>query len=84
MRFVLDVERVGATIVLRREGQVAFSAALLGRPVPATRRAIAHLLVTKPLMPQRVSTLIRVHGIWLWLRRLPVVRRPHHTAQEGV
>ena len=84
MRFALEPERVGAAIVLRRHGRVAFSAALHGRPVPASRRAIVHQLVTKPLMPQRVSTLIRVHGIWLWLRRLPVVRRPHHTAQEGV
>jgi DUF1365 family protein len=29
-----------------------------------------------PLMTQRVSGLIRVHGIWLWLRRLPVRQRP--------
>ena len=29
-----------------------------------------------PLMTQRVSGLIRVHGIWLWLRRLPVRPRP--------
>jgi DUF1365 family protein len=84
MRFVLDADRVGTTITLRRDDQVVFTAALRGRPVPATKRAVMRQLVTKPLMPQRVSTLIRVHGIWLWLRRLPVVRRPHHTAQEGV
>jgi DUF1365 family protein len=84
MRFVLDADRVGTTIVLRRHGRVVFSAALRGHPVPASTRAVIRQLVTKPLMPQRVSALIRVHGIWLWLRRLPVVRRPHHTAQEGV
>ena len=31
----------------------------------------------------RGSLLIRVHGIWLWLRRLPVRPRPTH-AQQGV
>lgn len=84
MRFTLEDSRVGTTIVLRRGDRVAFSATLQARIVPATRRAVIRQLVTKPLMPQRVSALIRVHGIWLWLRRLPVVRRPHHTTQEGV
>ena len=27
-------------------------------------------------MTQRVTALIRVHGIWLWLRRLPVCPAP--------
>jgi hypothetical protein len=35
-------------------------------------------------MTQRISALIRVHGIWLWLHRLPIRSRPHHTPQEGV
>jgi hypothetical protein len=29
-------------------------------------------------MTQRVTALIRAHGIRLWLRRLPVVPRPRH------
>ena len=33
---------------------------------------------------QRISALIRVHGIWLWLRGLPVRAHPHHTRQEGI
>lgn len=84
MRFVLHRERVATSIVLRRGGGVAFTASLSGRPVPATRRAFVRQLLTKPLMPQQVSALIRVHGIFLWLRRLPVVPRPHHRPQEGV
>ena len=36
------------------------------------------------LMSQQVSLLIRVHGIWLWLRRLPLRPRPVHVPQEGV
>lgn len=84
MRFTLDRDRVATTIVLRRGGEVVFTATLNGRPVPATRGAVVRQLLTKPLMPQRVSTLIRAHGVLLWLRRLPVVRRPHHRPQEGV
>ena len=84
MRFTLTPGRVATTIVLRRGGEVAFSASLNGRAVPATRAAVVRQLLTKPLMPQRVSALIRTHGVYLWLRRLPVVRRPHHRPQEGV
>ena len=41
-------------------------------------------LPRQPLMTQRISALIRVHGIWLWLHRLPIRSRPPHTRQEGV
>ena len=33
---------------------------------------------------QRVSALIRAHGIRLWLRGLPIATRPRHVNQEGV
>jgi DUF1365 family protein len=49
-----------------------------------TRRALVRQLIRQPLMPQRISALIRMHGIWLWLRRLPIRSRPQHTPQEGV
>ncbi len=84
LRFELSPRVVSSTIVLRREGAVAFTAAFHGHPAPATRAAVAAQILRKPLMPQRVSAMIRVHGIWLWLRRLPVRRPPHHQPQEGV
>jgi uncharacterized protein len=84
LRFTLRPDLVAATVTLRREGAVAFSATFRGRPVPATARALARRLIRQPLMPQRVSALIRVHGIWLWLRGLPVRAHPHHIRQEGV
>ncbi|HEX7538110.1 MAG TPA: DUF1365 domain-containing protein [Dermatophilaceae bacterium] len=84
MRFELSPQAVSTTVILHREGSVAFSATFRGRPIPATRTAVAGQLIRKPLMPQQVSALIRVHGIWLWLRRLPVLRPPHHQPQEGV
>ena len=72
------------TVTLRREGAVAFTASFRGRPEGATRRSLARLLIRQPLMTQRVSALIRVHGGWLWLRGLPIRPRPRHIAQEGV
>ena len=84
MRFNLTPEVVSNTVNLRRNGVVAFTATFRGRPIPATRTAIVRQLLRRPLMPQQVSALIRAHGISLWLRRLPVLRRPHHHPQEGV
>jgi DUF1365 family protein len=84
LRFELTPEVVSSTVVLHREETVAFTASFRGHPTPATRTAVAGQLMRRPLMPQQVSAMIRVHGIFLWLRRLPVRRRPHHQPQEGV
>lgn len=84
MRFELSPEVVSSTIILSREGAVAFTATFRGRPRPATPAALTGQLVRRPLMPQQVSALIRMHGIGLWLSRLPILHRPHHHPQEGV
>lgn len=84
LRFTLRPDLVSTTVTLRRQGAVAFSATFQGRPELATRLALARRLIRQPLMPQRISALIRVHGIWLWLHRLPVRPQPHHIRQEGV
>ena len=84
MRFELSRQVVSSSVTLHKEGSAAFTATFRGRPSPATTSALVGQLIRKPLMPQQVSALIRMHGIWLWLRRLPAVRRPHHQPQEGV
>jgi len=84
MRFALSARVVSSTVILLREGAVAFTATFRGRPIRATRPAVVGQLICKPLMPQQVSALIRMHGIWLWLRRLPALRPPQHQPQEGV
>ena len=84
LRFTLTPDQVATTVLLDRDGEVAFSATFRGTPRPATPRRLAGLLLRRPLMPQQVSALIRVHGVWLWLRRLPLAPRPRHRAQEGV
>ncbi|MDX6374299.1 MAG: uncharacterized protein QOD98_3287 [Nocardioidaceae bacterium] len=58
-------------------GKVAtFHASLSGRRTATTPRQAAPAAI-------RGSVLIRMHGIWLWLRRLPVQPRPTHS-QKGV
>ncbi len=84
LRFELSPQVVSSTVILHRDGAVAFTATFRGHPVPATPAAVTGQLLRKPLMPQQVSALIRIHGIWLWLRRLPILRPPQHQRQEGV
>jgi hypothetical protein len=82
LRFDLRPDLVSTSVTLHREGSIAFSATFRGRPQRATRRAIVARAIRQPIMPQRVSALIRVHGVWLWLRRLPVTPRPACSPQE--
>lgn len=84
MVFRLDVDRVVVTITLDRPGLPPFSASFAGVPRAATTRRLIRSILTMPLMPHRVTGLIALHGVWLWLRRLPVVARPAHTPPQEV
>jgi DUF1365 family protein len=84
LRFRLDSARVRVQVSLSRGGRTVFGASFDGVPRPATRRTILTSALRMPLMPQRVSALIRLHGGWLWARRLGVVQRPKHQLQEGM
>jgi DUF1365 family protein len=83
LQFRLTPEVVSSTVVLNQGGEAVFSATFRGEPKPATPRRLVRLLLTMPFMTHRTSLLIRMHGVWLWLRRLPVVSRPAHQPQEG-
>jgi DUF1365 family protein len=84
LRFAIRRDLVATTVALRAAGSLAFTATFRGRPEPATPTALLRQLVRRPLMTQRTSALIRMHGIVLWLRGLPVRPRPTHVPQEGV
>ena len=84
MRFTLTRADVAVTIALRRGGEIIFDAGFTGTPTPATPRTVARFALRRPAMTQRVSVLIRLHGIRLWWRGLPIVGRPRHELQEGV
>ena len=69
-------QRLQIAVTLHSDDGAVFSASLDGQRTDANplRAAPAAL---------RGSVLIRAHGIWLWLRRLPIRPRPAHH-QEGV
>lgn len=74
----LDVQRVDVAVGLEREGVRILTATTRGRVQRLTLGSVARTSALHPLMPQRVSALIRLHGVRLWLRRLPVLPRPAH------
>lgn len=84
MKLPAPGDRLAVSIILEREGHRPFVATMDGRRHPATVRNILAAAIRVPAAPLLVSALIRVQGIKLWARRLPVVARPHHTSQEAV
>jgi DUF1365 family protein len=76
VRLRLDARRVSVSIRLDRDGETVFTAASTGSPRPATASNVLALALRHPLMTYRVPVLIRWHGVGLWLRRLPVTKRP--------
>jgi hypothetical protein len=78
VRLVLEERTVAVTVALDRDGERVLTATTRGRLLPATRRNVWRLVRRHPFMTQRVTALIRAHGIALWLRSLPVSPRPQH------
>ena len=71
-------DRLNVAVALRTDDGAVFSASLTGK------RSASSALRAAPAT-LRSSVLIRAHGVWLWLRRLPVRPRPQHQhQQEGV
>ncbi|MEP7090927.1 MAG: DUF1365 domain-containing protein [Nocardioidaceae bacterium] len=64
--------------------ETVFTASVTGDLRPATPGRVLRAVARNPLPSQRVSALIRWHGIRLWLRRLPVVPRRPHQAPKGM
>lgn len=63
------------TISLHRENQPAFVATLSGTRRRATVGQLLRQQLTAPVAPLMGAFWIRVQGITLWLRRVPVVKR---------
>ncbi len=84
VRLRLTPDRVGVSIRLDRDGRHVMTAATTGTPVPATSRTLLATTARHLFMTQRVSLLIRWHGIRLWLRRLAVQPRPPTVDKERV
>lgn len=84
VRITLDDNRCALGIVLRQQDEVVFSGSFAGDIQAASPRSILLASLRTPLVSYQTTARIRIHGIWLWLRRLPVVPRPTHTPQGGM
>lgn len=74
----LAAEQVAVAITLRQRDRTVFTATFTGRPHPARLLTRARAALRTPLATHQTSARIRLHGIWLWLRRLPLTDRTHH------
>jgi len=77
-------QHLSVAVSLRQHGQTVFNVELRGNRHPASRRRLVRSLLRHPFGTYRVSALIRLHGIRLWLGRIPVLPRTPHIPQEGV
>jgi DUF1365 family protein len=84
MRVPTPDQRLSLTVALRQDGETTLSATVRGERKQANTATLVRMVLRRPLLPQRVSALIRAHGITLWLRRVPIVARVPHVHQEGV
>ncbi|MDX6354127.1 MAG: uncharacterized protein QOF98_1030 [Streptomyces sp.] len=82
MRLPAPDERLALTVSLVDGGRVLFSAALTGRRTPAAPWNVLRLALAHPLPQHRISAAIRLHGMALWLRGLPVAPRPPHDPRK--
>ena len=73
---------VDVRVTLHRDGQPPFATSWRGRP--ARTHDAPRVLIRLPLAPHLVSLRIRMRGVRLWLRRVPVQPRPPHRRQEAV
>ena len=77
-------ERLAVTVELHRGEAKPFVATVRGSRKPAGTAALVRSALRVPWVTLTVAAQIRVQGLKLWLRRVPVVPRPHHPRQPGV
>lgn len=68
-------EQLLASVALRQHDAPVLTAVLRGTRRPATTGELLRLLLRYPLAPLRGTVHIRLRGIGLWLRGLPVIPR---------
>ena len=83
-RAFLDKEKVAVSVNLYQNNALVFSASFSGTQQEASIKNRLTAYLRTPFSTLQAMARIRAHGIWLWLRRLPVVPRPNHPKQSGM
>ena len=84
VRAPLPDAELDVRISLHRDNQPAFVATMRGTRRSASIGELLKLQIVAPLAPLMGAIGIRVQGVTLWLRRVPVVARPESTENERV
>ncbi|MEY4348016.1 MAG: hypothetical protein RIS43_435 [Actinomycetota bacterium] len=80
----LDAEKIVSVVNLHQNDSLVFSASFIGVAVPPTLRNRALAALRYPLANYQTSLRIKFHGIWLWAKKLPVIKRTNNVKQEGM
>ena len=72
------------SVNLYQNGSQVFSASFTGEQMEASIKNRITAYIRTPFSTLQAMARIRAHGIWLWLRRLPVIPRPAHPKQNGM
>jgi DUF1365 family protein len=83
-RAFLDKEKVAVSVNLYQNNALVFTASFSGIQQEASIKNRVTAYLRTPFSTLQAMARIRAHGIWLWLRRLPVVQRPNHPKQSGM
>jgi DUF1365 family protein len=83
-RTFFDEKHIVLSVNLYQNNAQVFSASFTGELLEASikNRLLAYLRT--PFATLQAMARIRAHGIWLWIRRLPVIPRPKHPKQSGM
>ena len=84
MSLPVPTDDLALTITLHRGEGRPFVATVRGHRRRASTVAVVQAAARLPLVTLVVAARIRVQGVKLWLRRLPVAPRPAHVPQEKV
>ena len=80
----LDESKIVSVVNLFQDEKLVFSATFAGAPRPATLSNRIKAAIRTPFSNFQTTARIRLHGVYLWARRLPVVKRPAHPAPKGM
>ncbi|MEY4322818.1 MAG: hypothetical protein RL410_599 [Actinomycetota bacterium] len=80
----LDAERIVSVVNLHQNNTLVFSASFIGKAFPTNFRNRLLATARYPLANYQTTLRIKIHGIWLWAKKLPVVKRTTNIKQEGM
>ena len=83
-RAFIDEKNIVVSVNLYQNNALVFSASFTGEQLEASIKNRLAAYIRTPFSTLQAMARIRAHGIWLWIRRLPVVPRPNHPKESGM